>query len=157
VAQPIYTLHLADNENATLSEITGVASEKRGAYRLNRPAIWSFQVPCDNALVNTVRPLFQRLWQTEAWLRAKPRELLYITPVAGVVAPTNGNGPSLSRWPSSIDPAALSPRALATLRQIATRLSEGFTLYETARELGIRPSYAERLLDDLRDELARAR
>jgi hypothetical protein len=51
------------------------------------------------------------------------------------------------------DWARLSPTALATARRIASPLSLGFTLTETVAPIGITPSSARQLLNDLRDEL----
>jgi hypothetical protein len=48
----------------------------------------------------------------------------------------------------------LSPLAIASIRQIATPLSFGYSLIEIASAIGIAPSFAQSLLDELKNELA---
>ena len=68
---------------------------------------------------------------------------------------TNGHGPSsfVSTTASLPLSTALSPRGMAIARQIGTRLSEGFSETEIARELGTSSSSISQLLSELREEL----
>jgi len=73
------------------------------------------------------------------------------------VASTNENGlpSSASKRSSAIDWTMLSARAQAILRTIAVPISNGFSLIEIGRELGISQPSVLRLLGELRDELER--
>lgn len=51
---PTYQLELNDQFNFPLSDITGIAFDKAGSYRLNRPTTWQFRVPCNDPLVSTI-------------------------------------------------------------------------------------------------------
>ena len=55
--------------------------------------------------------------------------------------------------PEEIRWDGLSPLAMATLRQIATPRSVGYSLSEIAKKLEIQPSFARQLLDELATEI----
>ena len=74
------------------------------------------------------------------------------------VTSTNGHGPNSSALTTSsvsIFWSGLSPRSTAILRQVGTRLLEGYSEIEIGRELGTSSSSISQLLRELRAELVR--
>lgn len=54
MASATYTFELYDRQGNILADITPLAKEKHGVYRLNRPTTWSFNLSCDQPEVYTV-------------------------------------------------------------------------------------------------------
>jgi hypothetical protein len=55
VAVPVYRIVLGDRKSySEIADITSISFEKKGTYRLNRPAVWSFRVPTDQTEINEI-------------------------------------------------------------------------------------------------------
>jgi hypothetical protein len=76
---------------------------------------------------------------------------------SSAIEPTNGHAQksSVSTIPSEVNWSTLSERGQAILRQVGTRLSEGYTPGEIGHELGISRRLVLGLVDELRTELER--
>jgi DNA-binding NarL/FixJ family response regulator len=75
---------------------------------------------------------------------------------ASRITPTHANGHNSSvstHSPSTISLDLLSPRGQAIARQIGTRMVQGFSLTEIARELETSQRSISALVDELRGEL----
>jgi hypothetical protein len=68
---------------------------------------------------------------------------------------SHGSSASTPTIPTEIVWETLSKRGQAILRQVGTRLSDGYTPSEIGRELGISRSSVSSLVDELRTELER--